>query len=109
MEIEDVELAGFTGDGVDGRPSTRNQVNDSHEPDDSSSDIDGHLDDICPYDGSHSTFEGVDERKGSDNGDSCNVASEVAEAGEQTGQRDPDNNRNGEDADAFGRGTRDEK
>ena len=99
-EVEEMELAGGGGDGVDVHPAAGDVRAESEDGDEGSGDVDEHLDDVGPDDGGHAAFEGVDQRKRGDDGDGEDIARTDG---------DGDDDGDGEDANAFGGGPGDEE
>ncbi len=99
-EVEHVEFARGGCDGMNHRPAALHVRAEREQRDDGAADVDRHLHDVGPDDGSHAALERIEQRECGDDGDGQNVA---------RADRDADDDRDCEDAHALRRGARDEK
>ena len=99
-KVEDLELAGARGGGRNSGPSAWNEMQDGHQADERSTDIDERLNYVGPDDGGESAFECIDQRQYGNDRDRSDFARP---------ERDRHDNGDGINPNTLGRSTREKK
>src|SRR5580692_4698555 len=99
----------MSGDGAYGQPTARNRMPEDEHCNQRASQVDGELNHIGPDDGGHAALECVDQGEDGYDADGGDVASEIAHSGKEGAERDPDNDGDGKDPNAFSCGARDQE
>jgi len=100
-KIKDIEFSRADSGGMDGRPSSGDQVQDGNKSHHRAADINRHLHHIRPNYRGHAALEGIDQRQHGDDGDRHNIVGGP--------NRNSYDDGNCEDAHALGGGAGQEK
>ena len=94
-------LPAADGHAVDGMPPARNKVQNRDEADYRPCQVHAQLHHVGPDDGFHAAPERVNQGQNGDDGDGRNIAAEIVESAQQSGERDPHDDGHREHADPF--------